>query len=113
MGCWFCATASMGFHRPLSAGEIVAQVLSVLSALGPGHPGGLTLVFVGMGEPLPTLPEGARAIQVLCCPAGRGLSPKRITVSTSGLVPDIDELGALNPRPLLALSLNATTDEVR
>jgi len=113
MGCGFCATASMGFHRHLSAGEIVAQVLRVVSQLGPRHPSELTLVFMGMGEPLHNLPEVARAIRVLCHAAGLGLSSKRITVSTSGLVPEIDELGALNPRPLLALSLNATTDDVR
>lgn len=113
MGCGFCATASMGFHRHLSAGEIVAQVLRVVAELGPRHPGELTLVFMGMGEPLHNLPEVARAIRVLCCPAGLGLSSKRITLSTSGLVPEIDELGGLSPRPLLAVSLNATTDEVR
>ena len=113
MGCGFCATASMGFHRHLSAGEIVAQVLCVIAELGPRHPSELTLVFMGMGEPLHNLPEVARAIRVLCSTAGLGLSPKRITVSTSGLVPEIDELGGLNPRPLLALSLNPTTDEVR
>jgi 23S rRNA (adenine2503-C2)-methyltransferase len=66
-----------------------------------------------MGEPLHNLSQVARAIAVLCHPRGLGLSPKRITVSTSGLVPEIDELGGLTPRPLLALSLNATTDEVR
>jgi 23S rRNA (adenine2503-C2)-methyltransferase len=113
MGCRFCATASMGFHRQLSAGEIVAQVLRVVSELGPRHPSELTLVFMGMGEPLHNLPEVARAIRVLCHPRGLGMSSRRITVSTSGLVPAIDELGALLPRPLLALSLNATTDEVR
>lgn len=113
MGCGFCATASMGFVRQLSAGEIVAQVLSVLAELGPRQPSQLTLVFMGMGEPLHNLPEVARAIQVLCHGHGLGLSPKRITVSTSGLVPEIALLGALETRPLLALSLNATTDEVR
>jgi 23S rRNA (adenine2503-C2)-methyltransferase len=113
MGCGFCATASMGFHRHLSAGEIVAQVLRVLAELGPRHPSELTLVFMGMGEPLHNLPEVARAIRVLCHPRGLGLSSKRITVSTSGLVPEIDELGTLAPRPLLALSLNATTDALR
>lgn len=113
MGCGFCATASMGFHRHLSAGEIVAQVLAVVAELGPRQPSQLTLVFMGMGEPLHNLPEVARAIRVLCSVQGLGLSPKRITVSTSGLVPEIDELGALEPRPLLAISLNATTDEVR
>jgi 23S rRNA (adenine2503-C2)-methyltransferase len=113
MGCGFCATASMGFLRHLSAGEIVGQVLRVVAELGPRHPSELTLVFMGMGEPLHNLPEVARAIRVLCHPRGLGLSAKRITVSTSGLVPEIDELGALSPRPLLALSLNATTDERR
>ena len=113
MGCTFCATASMGFGRHLLAHEIVGQVLATLHALGPRHPGDLTLVFMGMGEPLHNLPEVARAIAVLCDPAGLGLSPRRITVSTSGLVPEIDELGALSPRPLLAISVNATTDEQR
>ena len=113
MGCGFCATASMGFVRHLSAGEIVAQVSSVMARLGPRHPGELTLVFMGMGEPLHNLAEVSRAIRVLCHPRGLGLSPKRITVSTSGLVPEIDALGALALRPLLALSLNATTDQVR
>jgi 23S rRNA (adenine2503-C2)-methyltransferase len=113
MGCTFCATASMGFHRQLSAGEIVGQVLSVVAELGPRHPSELTLVFMGMGEPLHNLPQVARAVAVLCHRRGLGLSPKRITVSTSGLVPEIEQLGALEQRPLLALSLNATTDEVR
>jgi 23S rRNA (adenine2503-C2)-methyltransferase len=113
MGCSFCATASMGFIRHLSAGEIVGQVLAVLHALGPRHPGELTLVFMGMGEPLHNLRQVARAIEVLCTPSGLGVAPRRITVSTSGLVPQIQELGALEVRPLLAISLNATTDEQR
>lgn len=113
MGCSFCATASMGFVRHLSAGEIVGQVLVVLHALGPRHPGDLTLVFMGMGEPLHNLAHVARAVRVLAHPAGLGLSARRITVSTSGLVPQIAELGALDVRPLLAISLNATTDEQR
>ena len=113
LGCNFCATARMGFGRHLTAGEIVAQVLTVVAALGPRHPGELTLVFMGMGEPLHNLPEVARAVGVLCEPRGLGLSPNRITVSTSGLVPEIDALASLAPRPLLAVSLNATTDEVR
>jgi 23S rRNA (adenine2503-C2)-methyltransferase len=103
----------MGFVRHLSAGEIVAQVLTVVAELGPRHPSELTLVFMGMGEPLHNLPEVARAVRVLCDPRGLGLSPRRITVSTSGLVPELAELGALSPRPLLAVSLNATTDAVR
>jgi 23S rRNA (adenine2503-C2)-methyltransferase len=113
MGCGFCATASMGFIRQLSAGEIVAQVLVTLHELGPRHPGELTLVFMGMGEPLHNLGNVAHAIRVLTIPGGLGISPRRITVSTSGLVPQIDELATLRVRPLLAVSLNATHDEQR
>lgn len=113
MGCTFCATASMGFRRHLSAGEIVVQVLSAVRMLGPRHPGQLTLVFMGMGEPLHNAAAVKRAIALLCEPEGLGLSPRRITVSTSGLVPEIVELGAWSPRPLLAISLNATTDAQR
>jgi len=113
MGCTFCATASMGFGRHLLAQEIVGQVLVALHELGPRHPGDLTLVFMGMGEPLHNLEHVARAIRVLCHPAGLGLSARRITVSTSGLVPEIGELGRLEPRPLLAISVNGTTDEQR
>ncbi|HTV21385.1 MAG TPA: 23S rRNA (adenine(2503)-C(2))-methyltransferase RlmN [Polyangiaceae bacterium] len=113
MGCDFCATASMGFVRHLSAGEIVAQVLAVLHTLGPRHPSELTLVFMGMGEPLHNLDNVARAIEVLTATEGLGIAPRRITVSTSGLVPQIARLGALAARPLLAISLNATLDEQR
>lgn len=113
MGCGFCATASMGFVRHLSAGEIVAQVLVALHTLGPRHPGELTLVFMGMGEPLHNLHNVARAIEVLTATPGLGIPPRRITVSTSGLVPQLAELGALSERPLLAISLNATSDEQR
>jgi 23S rRNA (adenine2503-C2)-methyltransferase len=113
MGCTFCATASMGLVRQLSAGEIVAQVLVSVAALGPRHPSELTLVFMGMGEPLHNLANVLRAVRVLCHPAGLGLPERRITVSTSGLVPAIAELGRAEPRPLLAVSLNATDDAQR
>jgi 23S rRNA (adenine2503-C2)-methyltransferase len=113
MGCTFCATAKLGFRRHLSAGEIVSQVSKVVHELGPRHPGELTLVFMGMGEPLHNLGHVARALEILCHPLGLGLSPRRITVSTAGLVPDIDALAELRVRPLLAVSLNATTDATR
>lgn len=113
IGCGFCATASMGFRRHLSAGEIVAQVLTAVHTLGPRHPSQVTLVFMGMGEPLHNLSNVRQAIEVLCHPDGMGLAPRRITVSTSGLIPQIQQLASLEPRPLLALSLNATTDELR
>lgn len=113
IGCTFCATASMGFGRHLSAGEIVVQVLTAVHAFGPRHPGQVTLVFMGMGEPLHNLPNVRKAIEILCDERGMGMTPRRITVSTSGLVPQIDELARAPKRPLLALSLNATTDVLR
>jgi 23S rRNA (adenine2503-C2)-methyltransferase len=68
---------------------------------------------MGMGEPLHNLDNVLKAIEILCDVRGLGLAPKRITVSTSGLVPQIDALGRALVRPLLALSLNATTDALR
>ncbi|MFZ1375017.1 MAG: 23S rRNA (adenine(2503)-C(2))-methyltransferase RlmN [Geothrix sp.] len=113
MGCTFCATGSMGILRNLQAGEILGQVLALMADLGPDRGHELTLVFMGMGEPLHNLEHLHRAIRLMCHPAGLGLGKNRITVSTSGLVSGIDKLAKLEPRPLLALSLNATTDEAR
>jgi 23S rRNA (adenine2503-C2)-methyltransferase len=113
MGCTFCATGAMGIRRNLSAGEIVGQVLTLLRALGPERPHAVTLVFMGMGEPLHNLDNVHRAIRILNHPAGLNISARRITVSTSGLVPGIERLSRMTPRPWLALSLNATSDEAR
>jgi 23S rRNA (adenine2503-C2)-methyltransferase len=113
MGCTFCATGAMGILRNLSAGEIVGEVLALMRALGPDQGEKVTLVFMGMGEPLHNLDHVHRAIRVLCHAGGLGLSTRRITVSTSGLVRGIDRLAGMEPRPLLALSLNATTDDAR
>ena len=113
MGCTFCATGSMGILRNLQPGEILGQVLALMAELGPDRGHLLTLVFMGMGEPLHNLDHLHRAIRLMCHPAGLGLGKNRITVSTSGLVSGIERLAKLEPRPLLALSLNATTDEAR
>ena len=113
MDCAFCATGSLGLKRNLSAGEIVGQVIAVLRALGPERPHAITLVFMGMGEPLHNLDNVHRAIQVMNHERGLNISTRRITVSTSGLVSGIERLAHLQPRPWLALSLNATTDETR
>jgi 23S rRNA (adenine2503-C2)-methyltransferase len=113
MGCRFCATARMGFVRQLSAGEIAGQVLTALHALGPRHPSALTLVLMGMGEPLHNAGAVRKAVELLCHPLGLGLSPRRITLSTSGLVPELVELARWPTRPLLAVSLNATRDAER
>jgi 23S rRNA (adenine2503-C2)-methyltransferase len=108
--CRFCATATLGFGRHLGAGEIVAQVYRA-TALAGRRP--TNLVFMGMGEPLHNFDNVSRALALLEHPWGAGFSPRRLTVSTAGLVPGIDKLGALKPAPNLAISLNATTDEIR
>ncbi|HEV2845749.1 MAG TPA: 23S rRNA (adenine(2503)-C(2))-methyltransferase RlmN [Thermoanaerobaculia bacterium] len=113
MGCTFCATGAMGIVRNLTAGEIVGQVLALMRDLGPPCGEFVYLVFMGMGEPLHNLDHVHRAITVLCHPAGALLSPWRITVSTSGLVSGIERLARMEPRPQLAVSLNATTDAAR
>ncbi len=113
LGCAFCATGAMGIRRNLGAGEIAAQALVVLRELGPVQPSKVTLVFMGMGEPLHNLDEVHRALRGFGDLAGLGIPMRRITVSTSGLVPALDRLARLEPRPWLALSLNGGSDAVR
>ena len=111
MGCRFCLTATMGLQDNLSAAELVDQV--VIARRHFGHERPITgVVFMGMGEPLHNLGAVLPATHLLVDPAGLDLSARRVTVSTSGIVPAIDRLGAESPAQL-AVSLNATTDEVR
>jgi len=118
MGCAFCATAALGLGRSLRAHEIVDQVLAarreLVSATQAGDPrSSLTnLVFMGMGEPLHNYDEVVRAIAVLTAEWGVGLSPRRITVSTVGLVPQMKRL-LEDTKVNLAVSVSATTDAVR
>lgn len=114
LDCAFCATGLLGFGRNLGAGEIVDQVLHARELLWQGAVRAelTNVVFMGMGEPLLNLPNVLRAIRILIDPAGFGLSPRRITVSTAGVVSRMAELGATVP-VRLAVSLHATTDEVR
>jgi 23S rRNA (adenine2503-C2)-methyltransferase len=110
--CSFCATGLMGLKRNLRAEEIVAQVM----LMGDHHrwqDDRFNLVFMGMGEPLANLRHVADAIRVFHDPAGLNLGARRITVSTSGLVPQIEELADLGLPVGLALSLHATTDALR
>jgi len=113
MGCAFCASGAMGIKRNLTAGEIVGQALVLLRALGTGRTRRITLLFMGMGEPLHNLDHVHRAIRVFNHERGLNISTRRITVSTSGLAEGIERLARLAPRPWLALSLNATTDAAR
>ncbi len=113
MGCAFCATGAMGIRRNLTAGEIVGQVMALLRVLGTKRTDRITLLFMGMGEPLHNLDHVYRAIRILNHKQGLNISTRRITVSTAGHVKGIERLARLSPRPWLALSLNATTDAAR
>jgi 23S rRNA (adenine2503-C2)-methyltransferase len=112
--CKFCLTALMGLERNLTAGEIVGQVLVVAreNGLQPDS-ARMNIVMMGMGEPLLNLPNVLKATRILTDEQGVGLSPRRITVSTSGIIPRMEELGKAEVRPKLAVSLNATTEEQR
>ena len=114
VNCQFCLTALMGLERNLTAGEIVGQVLFVMQThqLSTGSDR-LNIVMMGMGEPLLNLPNVIKATRLLLDPQGIGMSPRRITLSTAGIVPKIAELGREPIRPKLAISLNASTEEQR
>lgn len=112
--CKFCLTALMGLERNLTAGEIVGQVLLVMADNGlEPTDRRLNIVMMGMGEPLLNLPNVLKATRLLTDPEGVNLSPRRITVSTSGILPKMRELGEAAIRPKLAISLNASSEEQR
>lgn len=92
MNCYFCATGKMGFKANLTAAQIINQILSVPPADAP-HMNPLTnVVFMGMGEPLDNFQEVSRVIEILTAPWGLAWSPKRITVSTVGKMPQLKDL---------------------
>jgi 23S rRNA (adenine2503-C2)-methyltransferase len=110
--CSFCATGLMGLKRNLRPEEIVAQVLRMGDHLDwPDER--FNVVFMGMGEPLANYEAVMEAIRILHDPLGMNLGARRITVSTSGLVPQMRSLASEGLRLGLALSLHATTDELR
>jgi 23S rRNA (adenine2503-C2)-methyltransferase len=112
--CQFCLTALMGLERNLTAGEIVGQVLRVAAENRlEAQVDRLNVVMMGQGEPLLNLANVLKATRLLVDPQGVGMSPRRITVSTSGIIPKIAELGREPVRPKLAISLNASTQEQR
>lgn len=116
LDCSFCATARQGFNRNLSSAEIVAQVWSAhrqLDSIRAGKDRSITnVVFMGMGEPLANLDAVAAAAQVLVDDLAYGLSKRRVTVSTAGIVPGIDKLAA-SVDISLAVSLHAPNDSLR
>jgi len=111
LACSFCATGAMGFSRNLRTGEIVDQWFRMGELLPAGRR--ITnVVFMGMGEPLLNLRRVIEAVRILLHPKGLALAPRRVTVSTAGVVPGIGVL--LDAVPVnLAVSLHATTDELR
>ena len=112
--CRFCLTALMGLERNLTAGEIVSQVMLVAREHGlRARENRMNVVMMGMGEPLLNLDNVLKATRLLTHPQGFGMSPRRITVSTSGIVPKIAEMGQAEIRPKLAISLNASAEEQR
>lgn len=127
LNCSFCHTGTQRLVRNLTAAEIVAQVMVARDrlgdypgqerAVGPGLPTEgdrlvTNIVFMGMGEPLYAYDSVARAIEVLADGEGLGIGKRRITVSTSGVVPEIEKLGR-EVGPMLAISLHAVRDELR
>jgi 23S rRNA (adenine2503-C2)-methyltransferase len=111
--CAFCLTGRMGVERNLTTGEIVGQVL-VANGVAPPGARVTHMVFMGMGEPLANLTALTKAIRILTDPRlGFGYSPRRITVSTVGLVGGIEKLGREALGVNLAISLHAASDEVR
>ncbi len=113
--CQFCATAKLGLDRNLDAGEIVDQVYLAKRLLAEVEPDRRisNIVYMGMGEPLHNYDNMVRSIRILTHDKGAGLAQRRITVSTSGLVPKLERLGNETVRPNLAISLNAPNDSIR
>jgi 23S rRNA (adenine2503-C2)-methyltransferase len=110
--CQFCLTALLGIKRNLSAGEIAGQVLAVLNdqKASPQHDR-VNLVFMGMGEPFLNYDNFMKAVRLLVQEVG--LAESRMTVSTAGIVPRISDFGREPIRPRLAISLNASSDDLR
>ncbi len=110
VGCTFCLTATAGLTRNLTTGEMVAEVMAGQQITGRNV---RNLVLMGMGEPLHNYAQVAGFVRIATDPKGMAFSPRRITLSTSGLIPGIQRMIADDLPCNLALSLNATTDEVR
>lgn len=112
VNCQFCLTALLGVKRNLSAGEIVGQVIAVLNDRQVDlERQRVNIVFMGMGEPFLNYPQFMKAARLLV--EGVGIPASRMTVSTSGIVPRIHDFAAEPVRPKLAISLNASNNELR
>jgi 23S rRNA (adenine2503-C2)-methyltransferase len=113
LNCSFCATGAQGFNRNLTASEIVGQIWTATRLLGGANARVLTnVVFMGMGEPLLNFDQVVTAMRVMLEDLAYGLSWRRVTLSTAGIVPAMDRLREVCPVNL-AVSLHATDDELR
>ena len=113
VNCQFCLTATLGLLRNLSAGEIVGQVLVALEDNRDALKPQTNVVLMGQGEPLLNYEAVMKALGIILDAKGMGISPKHVTLSTSGIVPGIEKLAEEEVRPKLAISLNASNDEQR
>jgi len=114
IGCPFCATGQQGFERNLTPGEIIDQVLYFARKLKDRGSGSIdNIVFMGMGEPLANYDALWQAIEMLNSPDGFRLAARSMTISTAGLVPQIDRLSKANLQVGLAISLHASNNALR
>ncbi len=113
LGCKFCQTGTMGLKRHLSTSEIVRQMIAVKEDARNFDDDYSNIVFMGMGEPLHNFQNVTRAIKIIGDDFGLGISARKITVSTVGLVPAIKKFAESGIDANLAISLNATTNQVR
>lgn len=116
LACDFCMTGVVGLKRNMTAGEIVSQVVIVLNEVygaGVETPHGTNIVMMGMGEPLLNYDAVLKSIRLLADEDGLAIAPRRVTLSTAGIVPRIYDLAKEEIRPRLAISLTAANDELR
>ena len=113
VNCQFCLTATLGLIRNLTAGEILGQVLVALAENRDALKPQTNVVLMGQGEPLLNYEAVMAALRILLDAKGLAISPKHVTLSTSGIIPGIERLGKETVRPKLAISLNAASDEKR
>ena len=111
--CHFCLTAQLGLIRNLTAGEILTQALLPLEEHKAELAPQTNIVLMGQGEPLLNFEPVMAAVRIMLDGEGMGISPKHVTLSTSGIVPGIERLAQEKVRPKLAISLNASNDEQR
>jgi 23S rRNA (adenine2503-C2)-methyltransferase len=113
IGCAFCLTGKSGFKRNLTVGEITSQILMIKRDNAIAENRRVNIVYMGMGEPLDNLTNVSKAVRIFNDLDGLSISPRRQTISTSGLSSQIEKLGKMNLGVLLAISLHAVDDELR